>query len=198
MRRAGVTVVVGSLFFIIMRLLSPEFRAGFDGVAVGLTAIAAFGLLFPEWLSAMREKAANARVVEFKSSVKNERFNVAAQSIAERTRALGWSVPEGGVYEALTRLSHGNPRAAISGAYATIALLIGQVSSESKQDDVRASLNALIMRKRIQSAEAHLLEDVIEQIDVYCAPETAAQPETDAAMLRAALGTLAFLERAVS
>lgn len=190
-RNAGIAIALGCIFFILMRLLSPAFRTGFDGVTLGLTAIAAVGLLLPGW-PARRQDDQEAPV---ETGAARDSLAADVTRLRERVTSLGWSVPEGGVYDALIRLSQQNPNAAICGAYATITLLVGQASTASPGDSLHDTLRAMISQKRIQPLYAQTLEDVVSQLDAYCTPNIPAAPDTDEAMLACALGTLAFLER---
>ncbi|MDR1598384.1 MAG: hypothetical protein LBS11_00665 [Oscillospiraceae bacterium] len=188
---AGGAVALGSLFLLLMRLLSPWFAARFDWIALVLTAIAAAGALLPVFI---QPKPSRPTV----NADANPALDESAQALRNGAAQLGWSTPEGGVYDALIKLSRRNAAAALAGAYATLTLLLssGEQSKAEGDYEPAAAIRSLVRRKRMREPEAELLSSLIDTLDDRCgqgAPPID-QPSRDA-LLDAALSSIAFLER---
>ncbi|GHU66693.1 hypothetical protein FACS1894184_05250 [Clostridia bacterium] len=205
---AGGVVALGSLFILLMRLLSPAFRAGFDWVALGLTAVAAAGVLLPVFLPGRRGgRSAGSFSLSHESGV-GETAGVSypiSLALKDRAASLGWSVPEGGVYDALIKLSRRNAHAALSGAYATLTLLLNSDTGSGRSahsgdddhaDELGAAIQSLVRLKRAREPEATLLASLADVLDERCRADAMPidQPSQDA-LLDTSLRAIAFLER---
>ncbi|GHU73950.1 hypothetical protein AGMMS49992_14070 [Clostridia bacterium] len=186
----GGTVALACLFIILMRWLSPAINAGFDWIALGLAAIAAVGVLLPVFMPDKSARPANSTdLAEPNTPARSE----AAHILRKRANQLGWQTPEGGVYDALIKLSRRNAYAAISGAYATMMLLLNQSDSTAEPT---AAIQSLVRTKRMREPEAELLNGLIGQLDEQCSFGAAPIDEpSQTALLDAALSAVAFLER---
>ncbi|MDR0397477.1 MAG: hypothetical protein LBH66_09285 [Oscillospiraceae bacterium] len=188
---AGGVAALGCLFLLVMRTLSPWFWERFDWIALGLTALAAAGVLLPVMTAGRPPRQAPTEPVE---SARSD----AALALKDRAARLGWSTPEGGVYDALIKLSRRNPQAALSGAYATLTLLLN--SSEQSRADADAdpsdAIRALVRRKRLLEPEASMLQSVADTLDEYCGCGVILLDQSSRdALLDASLSSIAFLER---
>lgn len=172
--RAGLAVALGCLVLIVFRVLSPAFHAGYDWIALVLTALAAAGILLPVLLpgtEGVSATAAGAAPVSF-----------AWEELQLRIDALGWHRPQGGLYDGLIQLSASNAYAAVCGAYATLSLILGQAGGA---DAPHEALKALLRKKALSGTEAEALRGLLDMLEAFS--QIGAQ-QADEACARALLG----------
>ncbi|MDR1263721.1 MAG: hypothetical protein LBK46_09580 [Oscillospiraceae bacterium] len=195
---AGGVVALAALFLMLMRFLSPGFRAGFDWIALGLTALAAAGVMMPVLLTGSGRRAEDrlAAPSEGEAAGGGSSYS-AALTLRDRAARLGWITPEGGVYDALIKLSHRNAHAALSGAYATLTLLLNPGGSDGLDGgEFSAAIQSLVQRKRMREPEAELLISLLDALDERCTIGAARIDEqSQNALLDTTLSAIAFLER---
>ncbi|MDR2657491.1 MAG: hypothetical protein LBB86_06670 [Oscillospiraceae bacterium] len=195
---AGGVVALTALFLMLMRFLSPGFRAGFDWIALGLVVLAAAGVMLPALLPDVGRRAADRPAAPSESEDAGQVSSYsAALTLRDRAARLGWITPEGGVYDALIKLSRRNAHAALSGAYATLTLLLNPGESDDIDGgEFNAAIQSLVQRKRMREPEAALLISLLDALDERCTVGAARVDEqSQNALLDTTLSAIAFLER---